>query len=182
MSRPRRAIRAVGLPAAVLPLVFGLSLSSPLSAHATSQPGPFQTMAGSLLEPAWVLPVRDYRLTGRFGDVSGLWHTVHTGLDFAAPYGTAIHAVAGGVVVSTAYDGSYGNKTVIRLPDGTTLWYCHQSAIAVHVGQRVEAGQFIGNIGTTGNVTGPHVHLEVHPHGGAPVDPYAVLRHHGLRP
>ena len=181
MSRPSRALRAAGLPAAVVPLVFGLTLSSPVRAHA-AEPGPFHTMAGEHLEPGWVLPVEHYRLTGRFGDVSGLWHTVHTGLDFAAPYGTPIHAIASGVVVSTAYDGSYGNKTVIRLPSGTTLWYCHQSAFGVHPGEQVEAGQVIGRIGTTGNTTGPHVHVEVHPHGGAPVDPYRVLRAHHLHP
>lgn len=128
------------------------------------------------------LPVAHYVLTGRFGDVSGLWRTVHTGLDFAAPEGTPIHAIAEGVVLAASYDGSYGNKTVVRLDDGTVLWYCHQSAFEVRVGQRVEPGQVIGLIGATGNTTGPHLHLEVHPHGGAPVDPFAWLVHEGLHP
>ncbi|GAB4003754.1 M23 family metallopeptidase [Nocardioides ultimimeridianus] len=135
------------------------------------------------LQPVPVgLPVVHYRLTGRFGDVSGLWRTVHTGLDFAAPEGTPIHAIAEGVVLSTGYDGSYGNKTVVRLDDGTVLWFCHQSAFEVKVGQRVEPGQVIGLIGATGNTTGPHLHLEVHPHGGDAIDPFTWLVHQGLEP
>ncbi|MEP9384115.1 peptidoglycan DD-metalloendopeptidase family protein [Nocardioides cheoyonin] len=132
----------------------------------------------------WGLPIAPgvYHLTGRFGDVSGLWATIHTGLDFAAPYGTPIHAVARGTVTSTGYDGSYGNKTVVTLPDGTELWYCHQSEYAVSVGDTVEEGEVIGYVGATGNVTGPHVHLEVRPGGGDPVDPDEALRQHGVNP
>ncbi len=131
---------------------------------------------------SWTLPVTGYHLTGRFGDVSGLWSSVHTGLDFAAPEGTPIRAIADGVVLSTAYDGSYGNKTVIRLDDGTELWYCHQSSFAVAPGRRVRAGQLLGYVGSTGNTTGPHLHLEVRPGGGEPVDPEVALAAHGLRP
>ena len=76
----------------------------------------------------WVLPVEGYHLTASFGQSSGLWATTHTGLDFAAPEGTPIRAIANGVVTSTGYDGSYGNKTVVTLEDGTELWFCHQSA------------------------------------------------------
>ncbi len=72
---------------------------------------------------------------------------------------------------STGYEGAYGNRTVITLRDGTDIWYCHQSRIAVTVGQTVDPGEVIGYTGSTGNVTGPHLHLEVHPHGGGPVDP-----------
>jgi murein DD-endopeptidase MepM/ murein hydrolase activator NlpD len=130
----------------------------------------------------WVLPVQSYRLTATFGQFSGLWATSHTGLDFAAPEGTPIMAIANGVVTSTGYDGSYGNKTVLTLEDGTELWFCHQSAISVSSGQPVRAGQVIGAIGSTGNVTGPHLHLEVRPGAGDPVDPYEALRVHGLQP
>ena len=86
------------------------------------------------------------------------------------------------VVTSTGYEGSYGNKTVLTLEDGTELWYCHQSAISVTPGQHVRAGEVIGAIGSTGNVTGPHLHLEVRPGAGDPVDPYEALRVHGLQP
>ena len=130
----------------------------------------------------WVLPVEGYHLTGRFGQSSGLWSSTHTGLDFAADEGTEIHSIGPGVVESTEYDGSFGNKTVVRLDDGTVLWYCHQNEFGVEPGQRVEPGDLIGYIGSTGNVTGPHLHLEVHPGGGDPIDPEAWLPEHHLNP
>jgi murein DD-endopeptidase MepM/ murein hydrolase activator NlpD len=132
--------------------------------------------------PPWVLPVVGYHLTGRFGDSSGLWSSTHTGLDFAAAEGTEIRSIGPGVVVSTAYDGSFGNKTVVKLDDGTVLWYCHQSEFGVQPGQRLAPGDLLGYIGSTGNVTGPHLHLEVHPGGGDAIDPEAWLPQHGLHP
>ena len=122
------------------------------------------------------------RLTARFGEYSGLWSHFHTGLDFAAPSGTPIPAVANGVVTSTGYDGAYGNKTVITLDDGTELWFCHQTSYVVSPGDQVRAGQLIGYVGSTGNVTGPHVHIEVRPGGGDPVDPHSAMIAHGLKP
>ncbi|MGH3358613.1 MAG: M23 family metallopeptidase, partial [Nocardioidaceae bacterium] len=68
------------------------------------------------------------------------------------------------------------------LEDGTEIWYCHQNAFAVSEGQVVAPGETIGEVGSTGNVTGPHLHLEVRPGGGEPVDPYAALQEHGVTP
>lgn len=134
----------------------------------------------------WVVPVTGYHLTARFGQSSGLWSTTHTGLDFAGPSGSTIVSVAAGTVKSAAYEGAYGNRTVITLtsgPDaGTDIWYCHQSSFAVKPGDVVMPGQVIGYTGSTGNVTGPHLHLEVHPGGGGPVDPYAALVAHEVTP
>lgn len=143
-----------------------------------------QKHADALARNAWGLPIPHgvYHLTAGFGDVSSLWATVHTGQDFACSTGTPIHAVATGVITSTGYDGSYGNKTVETLPDGTELWYAHQNSFNVSSGEHVLRGQVIGFVGSTGNVTGPHLHLEVRPGGGDPVDPYAALVAHGLRP
>jgi murein DD-endopeptidase MepM/ murein hydrolase activator NlpD len=129
----------------------------------------------------WVLPLTEYRLTARFGDY-GLWASAHTGLDFAAPSGTPIYAVANGTVTETGYDGAYGNKTVITLDDGTDLWFCHQTSWTVDEGDIVRAGDLIGYVGSTGNTTGPHLHLEVRPGGGDPVDPYAALVENRLDP
>ncbi|MCW2797169.1 M23 family metallopeptidase [Nocardioides sp.] len=140
-----------------------------------------EAMSAKKLLNQWVLPVSGYHLTARFGDY-GLWSTFHTGLDFAAPTGTPIRAVANGVVTSVAYDGSYGNKTVITLDDGTELWFCHQNSTVVNTGDVVSAGDLIGYIGSTGHVTGPHLHLEVRPGGGDPVDPFPALVLHGLNP
>ncbi|WP_460850499.1 M23 family metallopeptidase [Nocardioides montaniterrae] len=132
----------------------------------------------------WITPITPgvYHLTARFGQCSSLWGNCHTGLDFACPTGTPIHAVADGVIASTGYDGSYGNKTVQTLPDGTELWYAHQTAFNVSPGEHVRQGQVIGYVGSTGNTTGPHVHLEVRPGGGDPVDPFAALVQHGITP
>jgi len=130
----------------------------------------------------WVLPTTGYHLTARFGMSGGLWSSNHTGLDFAAPSGTPIVAVADGTITKTGYDGSYGNKTVETLKDGTEIWYCHQSVFSVQPGDRIRGGHRIGSIGATGNVTGPHLHLEVRPGGGDPVDPYNALVHQGLKP
>ena len=130
----------------------------------------------------WVVPVAGYRLTGRFGQSSSLWSTVHTGLDFAGPSGTTIVSLAGGTVKSAGYSGAFGNRTVITLLDGTDVWYAHQSRITVSAGQSVDPGQVIGYTGSTGNVTGPHLHLEIRPGGGGPVDPYTALIAHGVQP
>ncbi len=71
---------------------------------------------------------------------------------------------------------------MLTLEDGTEIWYCHQSAFNVSVGDTVRAGELIGYVGSTGHVTGPHLHLEVRPGGGDPVDPDAALRQHGVTP
>lgn len=143
-----------------------------------------EKQAGLIAKDAWQLPVTAgaYHLTSRFGECSSLWSHCHTGLDFAAPSGTPIHAIASGTVTEAGYAGSYGNRTIVTLEDGTELWYCHQTAYAVSTGQAVQAGQVIGSVGATGNVTGPHVHIEVRPGAGDPVDPYAAMVAHGLQP
>jgi len=128
-----------------------------------------------------VLPVEGYTLTARFGNSGGLWAADHTGLDFAAAEGTPILAIADGVVTEVLYDGAYGNKTVVRLEDGTELWFCHQSSQNVSVGDHVSAGDVIGAIGSTGNTTGPHLHLEVRVNG-EPIDPEIALADWGLNP
>ena len=132
---------------------------------------------------AWVLPVEGYRLTNTFGLARSYYSSgYHTGLDFAAAYGTPIKAVANGVVTFAAYDGSYGYRTVITLEDGTEIWYAHQATISVSVGESVNAGDIVGSVGSTGNSTGPHVHVEVRPGAGDPVDPYEAFVVHGVTP
>jgi murein DD-endopeptidase MepM/ murein hydrolase activator NlpD len=129
----------------------------------------------------WTSPMSSYRLTGRFGDTSSMWSSgMHTGLDFAAPSGTPIRSVAAGVVKHASYDGSYGYKTVVTLPDGGEVWYCHQDRLAVRKGQRLQVGQVLGYVGYTGNVTGAHLHMEIR-YGDRPADPASVLARHGVR-
>ena len=143
-----------------------------------------EKQASLIAKNAWQLPVPAgvYHLTSRFGDCSSLWSHCHTGLDFAAPSGTPIHAVTGGTVSQTGYAGAYGNQTIVTLEDGTEMWYCHQTTIGVSPGQQIQAGDVIGTVGATGNTTGPHLHLEVRPGAGDPVDPFAALVAHGIQP
>ncbi|WP_205471425.1 M23 family metallopeptidase [Nocardioides sp. SYSU D00038] len=138
-----------------------------------------QSQADKIEENLWVTPLDPVVLTARFGQY-GLWSSYHTGLDFNGDTGDQIRSIANGVVTSTGYDGAYGNKTVVTLDDGTEIWYCHQSSIGVSPGEVVRAGEVIGLVGTTGNVTGSHLHLEVRPGGGDPVDPYAAFLQHGV--
>ena len=140
-----------------------------------------QTQATKLAENRWQLPITPSIITATFGEY-GLWSSYHTGLDFNGNTGDPIAAIANGTVTSTGYDGSYGNKTVITLDDGTEIWFCHQTEIYVEPGETVTAGEVIGTVGTTGNVTGSHLHLEVRPGGGDPVDPYAAFVVHGVTP
>jgi murein DD-endopeptidase MepM/ murein hydrolase activator NlpD len=140
-----------------------------------------EKQAAKIKENKWVLPLAHYQLTATFGQY-GLWANYHTGLDFNGETGDPIMAIANGTVTSTGYDGAYGNRTIEVLPDGTELWYCHQNDFGTTVGATVKPGQVIGYVGSTGNVTGPHLHLEVHPGGGDPVDPYTALQVHGLNP
>lgn len=135
-----------------------------------------------LEQSRWTLPVDAYRLTGRFGATSSLWSTVHTGLDFAAPTGQPIRSITNGTVTEAGSAGAYGLRTIVRSDDGTEFWYCHQNEIKVGTGDKVRAGQVIGTIGSTGNVTGPHLHLEIRPGGKDPVDPESALREQGLAP
>ncbi|MCL7369394.1 transglycosylase family protein [Streptomyces ardesiacus] len=107
----------------------------------------------------------------------------HTGVDFPVPTGTSVKSVAAGRVVSAGWGGSYGYQVVIRHGDGRYSQYAHLSAISVKAGQSVGVGQRLGRSGSTGNVTGPHLHFEVRtgPGFGSDVDPLAYLRAGGVR-
>lgn len=146
-----------------------------------------QELAAAQEEAAdqWVLPVAGYLLSARWGEVSSYWSSYHTGLDFSAPSGTPIVSIAHGTVTYVGYDGSYGNKTEITLDDGTVIWYAHQTSQTVSSGDEVQPGQLIGYVGSTGNVTGAHLHLEVRTSSGRDgqdVDPYDALVAHGVQP
>ncbi|WP_416971310.1 M23 family metallopeptidase [Streptomyces sp. 4F14] len=128
-------------------------------------------------------PVRG-AIVGTGYRVSGsMWSSgYHTGVDFVVPSGTTLRAVGAGTVVSAGWGGAYGNQVVIKLADGYYAQYAHLSALNVSAGQSVSAGQQIGYSGSTGNVTGPHLHFEIRttPDYGSDVDPLAYLRSHGV--
>jgi len=126
-----------------------------------------------------VVPVPGAVPGAGFGQSGSYWSHLHTGLDLAAATGTPVVAVGRGTVTSAGWAGAYGYRIVETLPDGTEIWYCQLSSIGVGGGE-VTAGQPIGRVGATGNVSGPHLHLEVRPGGGEPVDPSVWLAEHGL--
>lgn len=101
-------------------------------------------------------------ITSRFGRRS---RGIHTGLDIATSKGTPIKAAAGGTVSFSGRKGSYGYLVVIDHGNGVQTYYAHCSALYVSAGQSVSQGETIAAVGSTGNSTGPHLHLEVRING-----------------
>lgn len=101
-------------------------------------------------------------------------HSMHEGLDFAAPSGTPIYASSGGVVTQARFRSGYGNLVEIIHGNGLSTRYAHASSIKVKEGDLVEKGQTIALVGSTGRSTGPHLHFEVRM-GGHPLDPVLFL-------
>ena len=87
--------------------------------------------------------------------------TNHQGTDIAAAKGTEIHAIYGGTVVTSGSFGGYGNCVRVQQDDGNLTYYAHCSSTSVREGDRVEAGDVVGKVGSTGVATGPHLHLEI---------------------
>tara|TARA_B100000678_G_scaffold269447_1_gene256600 strand:- start:283 stop:1320 length:1038 start_codon:yes stop_codon:yes gene_type:complete len=122
-----------------------------------------------------VMPVNG-RITSTFGmRMHPLLHyrRMHKGLDIAAPRGSAIRAAAAGTVIFAGRAGGYGNLIKIRHNNGYVTVYGHMNNFAVRAGTRVDRGQRIGAVGSTGISTGPHVHYEVLKNGRA-VNPATV--------
>lgn len=93
------------------------------------------------------------------------WGSTHTGVDYAAYYGTSIYSWKDGTVTQAGWNGGYGNFIEVKHGDGTVSRYAHCSKIAVSVGQKVSKGQTIGYVGSTGNSTGNHLHFEIKVNG-----------------
>ena len=91
----------------------------------------------------------------------------HAGIDLAAPAGSPVYACAGGKVIETAYSNIYGNYVLIRHDDGRESLYGHLSKVRTRLYEKVKSGTIIGNVGSTGLSTGPHLHFEVREHGKA---------------
>lgn len=101
----------------------------------------------------------------------------HRGIDFAAPRGTPIHAVAEGVVTYAGTRNGYGNVVEVDHGNGYVTRYAHASRLLVHAGERVHVGSKIAVVGSTGRSTGTHCHFEVWLHGKV-VNPLAYVRSH----
>ncbi|MDO2934084.1 M23 family metallopeptidase [Paeniglutamicibacter sulfureus] len=109
-------------------------------------------------------PLDTVRLTSRFGfrkNPTGPGFMNHNGLDYGAACGTPVKASAAGTVVQSEFAGHSGNRVQIDHGNGLETSYNHNSALKVSVGQKVKRGEVVALVGTTGNSTGCHVHLEV---------------------
>lgn len=113
-------------------------------------------------------------ISSRFGSRGASRSTIHTGLDISTSSGTGIRPISAGTVTYSAYKGSYGNLIIIDHGNGVQSYYAHCSALYVSVGQSVDTNTTIGAVGSTGNSTGPHLHLEIRI-GGEPVNPQNYL-------
>ncbi|MFN3469920.1 MAG: peptidoglycan DD-metalloendopeptidase family protein [Novosphingobium sp.] len=123
-------------------------------------------------------PVDGARITSKFGmrfHPVLHYNKLHGGTDFAAPIGTPIFAAADGMIEFAAMKGANGNLTILRHDNGWQTYYLHQNVFApgIAAGVRVTQGQRIGDVGTTGRSTGPHLHYEVHIDGER-VDPLSI--------
>lgn len=112
-------------------------------------------------------PGAAFTLTSRFGEVRSATY-VHNGVDFAAPQGTPIPSAARGVVVGRGVHADYGGMAIVKHDDPTTDYdeytlYAHLPGICniPSIGTQVARGQAIGVVGSTGNSTNPHLHLEL---------------------
>ena len=149
-----------------------------LSAAPEPAPAPSVSVA---LEARPVQGPCDYRDTWSAARSNG---RVHLGTDIVAAEGNEVYAVTSGTVSKVYVDapGSLsGNGLRIARGDGTYFFYAHLSAIApgIAAGSAVSAGQLIGYVGHTGNAGTAHLHLEVHPGGGAAINPYPIIRSFG---
>ncbi len=117
------------------------------------------------------------RVTSGFG---ARWGRAHRGMDIAAPVGTPIRAPLAGEVVASGPASGFGLWVRVRHGDGTVTTYGHVNRALVRVGEQVEAGQKIAEVGNRGHSTGPHLHVEVQTPGGTTVNPRPWLDGHGI--
>ena len=130
--------------------------------------------AAAYANGTFIFPVATYSyISSRFGErihpITGELKN-HNGMDIAANSGTAVYAADGGKVVLAEWYGGYGNCIMIEHGNGYKTLYGHLSYIGVKNGQYVNQGDTIGQVGSTGNSTGPHLHFEVYSNGSR-IDP-----------
>ena len=121
-------------------------------------------------EPRWWWPVSG-RVTSEYGPRNG---KTHVGLDVGAPIGRSVQPVSAGTVVHAGSRGGYGLLVVLDHGDGWRSRYGHLSEVLVDLGDELFIDDVLGLVGTTGNSTGPHLHLELRQNGRS-VDPLTVL-------
>ena len=143
------------------------------------QKGGYYGLDGKSLKRAYLAaPVAYSRKTSGMGmRLHPIFQTLqkHNGVDYAAPSGTPTYTVGDGVVDFAGVQGGYGNMVIVRHANGHSTVYAHLSRIQVRKGQAVTQGQVIGNVGSTGWSTGPHLHFEFRING-VYTDPQRVIQ------
>ncbi|WP_338748408.1 M23 family metallopeptidase [Janibacter alittae] len=138
---------------------------------------PEDTQDAETTASGWVRPLASGPLTSGFGV---RWGRLHAGVDYGASVGTPLRAMSEGTVVGAGPMSGYGIYIDVEYADGTVSRYGHLSSVAASVGQQVAAGETVAYSGNTGRSTGPHLHLEIRPGGGEPVDPTGWLTERGI--
>jgi murein DD-endopeptidase MepM/ murein hydrolase activator NlpD len=120
------------------------------------------------LNRGFQFPLRDFRVTSFYGPrinpITGN-HSIHRGIDLAAPMGAEVFAARSGTVLSQGYDRILGNFITIAHDNNWVSLYGHLSEINTVLRQDVQSGTLIGRVGSTGQSTGPHLHFELWQHG-----------------
>lgn len=183
-ATPPRASRAAARAGVSTPATRALRVAARQAAATPAGASARTTRAALTVFPvlggfAWSTPVQGTHQSSGFGH---RWGRLHAGIDFAGAVGTPLRSPSSGVVTFAGVQGGYGNKVEVTCWDGTVLHFGHMAAISVKTGQRIGPGERVGRLGNTGHSTGPHLHFEVHPGGGAPIDPRPWLLARGILP
>ena len=126
------------------------------------------------------LPIINGKITTPYKKLGKMWSKgYHTGVDFAQPVGTPVHAVADGTVANANWGKAYGIQIVQNLGDGTFCIYAHLSKSNKKAGETITKGELIGYVGNTGNSSGAHLHFErrnnIRWSAGQDLDPMEIL-------
>ena len=136
------------------------------------------TVRAFFLTPTFRFPLPEGTVTSTFGmrknPLTGNL-VFHHGVDLAAPAGTAVLACADGTVETVGYDDVYGNYIIIRHSGNRESLYGHLLRRKIELHDEVKSGTIIGNVGSTGQSTGPHLHFEVH-ENGVPKNPAGFIK------
>ncbi|HEY7770719.1 M23 family metallopeptidase [Longimicrobium sp.] len=180
VKRPDGSTRSIQVLAAQAAV--GGGLHTVFLYETAKTPGYYDDGGQSLDATPWSGPLDVLRVTSpfRMNRMHPILNRIlpHTGIDYAARYGTPVRATADGSVSFAAVRGGYGNLVEVQHPNGYTTRYAHLSGVAVRPSQPVRQGDVVGYVGASGLATGPHLHYEVR-RKGQPVDPEIATQFQG---
>ena len=135
------------------------------------------TTRAYLLHPLYRFPLESGILTSSFGKRASPFTgkpSYHPGIDLAAPTGSPVFACTSGVIKEINYSHVYGNYIILLHQDGKESLYGHLSKVLVNLHDKIKSGKIIGEVGSTGLSTGPHLHFEIRVKG-VPQDPQTFI-------